>query len=573
MKFLLPYLRQRTPLIAFGLFLKTVSSFADLFIPWILSFIIDEVIPLGEVHLVYVWGGIMILTAVFGLLGNVWGNRVAARVSSETVKNVRADLYRRIAHLSNEGVDEFSIPSLISRVTSDSYIVQRTIGMMMRMGVRAPMLLFGCLVITLILDPVLSLVIIAIIPFMLVFSIKVSAKGTRLFKIVQQKSDHMIRVLRENVTGVRIIRALSKTAYEGDRFEKVNEDVTKSDKEAAYNMAKVNPIISLMLNTGYVLVIVVGALRVNTGAGSPGDVLAFMTYVTIILNAVRAISRIFTALSKAAASTGRIEEVMLYEDRLTFVSEENGEAEDENAPAIEFKNVTFSYKNSGIALDNLSFSLKKGETLGVIGTTGSGKTTLISLLMRFYDVSEGEVLLSGKNVKDMTAKELRARFGAVFQNDTLFKDTVKENIAVGRTVSLESIDEAIRNADAEAFLAEAGGLEAQVAIKGANFSGGQKQRMLIARALAGDPEILLLDDSSSALDYKTDSIIRQNLAEKRKGRTTVIVAQRVSSVMHSDLILVLDGGKVMGLGTHESLMKDCPMYRDTYEFQMGGRIV
>ncbi len=573
MKFLSPYLRKRTPFIALGLFLKTVSSFADLFIPWILSFIIDEVIPLGEVRLVYVWGGLMVLTALFGFLGNVWGNRMAARVSSETIQDVRADLYRRISHLSTEGVDDFTIPSLISRVTSDTYIVQRTIGMMLRMGIRAPMLLLGCLVITLILDPILSLVIIAIIPFMLIFSIKVSAKGTRLFKTVQKKTDQMIRVLRENVTGVRVIRALSKTAYESDRFETVNEDVTKSDKEAAYNMAKVNPVISLMLNTGYVLVIVVGALRVKSGAGSPGDVLAFMTYVTIILNSVRVISRIFTALSKAAASLGRIEEVISYRDRLSYREEENGEQEDEKAPAIEFRNVSFSYKSGGFAFENVSFKLNKGETLGIIGTTGSGKTTLISLLMRFYDVTDGEILLSGKNVKDMTAKELRARFGAVFQNDTLFKDTVKENICIGRTIEMDRIDEAIRMADAEAFLEEAGGVEAQVAIKGANFSGGQKQRMLIARALAGDPDILLLDDSSSALDYKTDSVIRQHLAADRAGRTTVIVAQRVSSVMHSDVILVLDGGKVMGLGDHESLLRDCPMYRDTYDFQMGGRLV
>lgn len=567
MKFLLPYLKKFRWTVALALFFKALSALGDLLIPWMLSYVIDYVIPLGEQKPVYFWGILMILTALFGFLTNIFGNRSAARVSSGTVEKVRNDLYYRISTMSSEGLHEFTIPSLISRVTSDSYIVHRTIGMVIRMGIRAPMLLIGCLGITFFLDPVLALVFVALIPFMFYFSITVSSRGIKLFRNVQHVSDNMIRVLRENVTGVRVIRALSKTEYEKKRFEKVNDEVTQADKTAAYNMAKVNPIISLLLNIGFVLVLFFGAIRINAQAGTVGNIIAFMTYFSVILNSVRMITRVFTDLSKASASISRIEEVMHYADEIVY-PEPNGVPEDENAPVIEFRDVSFAYKNGKVSLNHLSFKVNRGETLGVIGTTGSGKTTLVSLLMRFYDVLSGEILLSGKNVKDMTATELRSRFGAVFQNDSLFEDTVAENVAIGRPISEEEIEKALSLAEAADFVRDAGGLEAPVAIKGANFSGGQKQRLLIARALAADPEILILDDSSSALDYKTDAIIRQRLAARHGKKTSVIIAQRVSSVMNADKILVLDHAVVKGFGTHAELLETCPMYRDTYRFQM-----
>lgn len=576
MKLLLKYFKNIKWQITSGFALKITAAFSELMIPWLLAYIIDKIIPLvqennGEIYRVYLFGGVMIAATFVLLMGNVWGNRVAAFVASSTIERLRADLYKRISYLSSEGIDHFSIPSLIFRVTSDTYIVQRTIGMVMRLGLRAPILLFGCIALSLTLDPVLALVIVALIPLIFYFSVKISRKGTRLFKKVQEASDGMIRVLRENVTGVRIIRALSKTAYEKERFEKINEEVTVKDKDAAYNMARVNPIISLLLNTGFVLVIIVGALRVHYGMGKVGNIIAFMTYFTILLNVIRAITRMFTVISKASASISRIDEVMKYRDTIVY-TEENGEKENDSYHSddeIRFKNVSFSYPSTSFKLENISFTLKKGDSLGIIGSTGSGKTTIISLLMRFYDADQGKITLNGKDIKDMTPHELRSRFGAVFQNDTLFKDTIKGNISLGREISLEEIERASTLADADEFINAAGGLDAEVAIRGANFSGGQKQRMLIARALAGNPRILLLDDSSSALDYRTDSLIRKNLASERKNQTTIVVAQRVSSVMGLDKILVLDDGKALGYGTHEELMKECAMYLQTYEFQMG----
>ena len=569
MKRLLKYLKPFIPRMSLGFAVKVIGTVVELVIPWILSYIIDDLIPLGEMDPVIIWGVLMIVCSLIAWFGNIIANRMASAVARDFTRVLRHDLFKRISYLSERQVDTVTIPSLISRVTSDTYVLHQTVGMMQRLGVRAPILLVGGIIVTLTLDPVLTLIMVATLPFVGVITFVVSRKGSRLFKIVQSASDSMLRVVRENAVGVRVIKALSKSGYERDRFKAVNNDLTEKERIAENTMAVINPVMSLLLNLGIAAVIVAGAYRVEGGLTEVGKIIAFMNLFTIVLNALLAINRMFTMLSKAAASSARVLEVLDTPMEL-FETEPRYSFIDKNAPHIAFRNVTFRYGKGSFAVKNLSFELKRGETLGIIGSTGSGKSTIIRALMRYYDVAEGAIEIDGVNIKDYATSDLRAKFGVVFQNDTLFKDTVRENIRLGRSLNDDEINEAAREAQAESFITEHGGLDAAVAIKGANLSGGQKQRVLIARALAGSPEILILDDSSSALDYKTDAKLREEIRLHCADSTKIIVAQRISSIMHAEKIIVMDNGSVIGMGTHSELIENCELYREISDSQIGG---
>ena len=511
----------------------------------------------------------MLLMAILARSFNVFANRKAAEVSKNTIFVLRNDLFQKILHLSGKQTDKVGIPSLISRMTTDTYNIHHAINMMQRMGVRAPMIIMGGLVITATLDPVLTLVLAGTMPFIVAVIVIISRKGIPLYGKVQQSIDVMVRTLREDVAGIRVIKALSKKEYEKARFEKANMEVSDKELLASGVMAASSPLINFFLNIGLTLVVIVGAYRVNAGLTQAGKIVAFLTYFTMISNAVIAINRIFVMFSKAIASSERVGLVLNAEDNLQI---EKLPDFTNNNNRLEFKNVSFSYQDDmdKLCLENVSFTLKQGENLGIIGATGSGKTSLLNLLMRFYDATEGEIYIDGKNIKTYPLQELRRKFGVAFQNDVVFHDTVRENISFGRELSEEQIIEAAKQAKAYDFIMEKeGGLEHVAAIKGADFSGGQKQRMLVARALAGEKEFLLLDDASSALDYKTDAFIRKQIREQKQGITTVTIAQRISSVMQSDLILVLDDGEVIGQGSHEELMGSCETYREIYKSQMG----
>ncbi len=564
---LFAYLRGYEWRVALTLFIKTVGTFMDLLIPWALSHIIDDVIPQNDILKVYLWGLVMLVFCLVAWFGNIISNRMAASISRDATRKIRYNLFSKISYLSSRDVDSFTIPSLISRMTSDTYAVHHALGMMQRMGVRAPILLFGGIIITMIADPVLTSVMLVVLPIVSFMTVYVSKKGARLFKIVQNAVDALVRAVRENASGIRVIKALSKSEYEKKRFVDVNLDLTKKERHAQTVMAFINPAMSIMLNLGLCAVIAIGAYRVNSGKTEIGDIIAFMTYFTIILNSIMMITRIFMNMSKASASAARIDEVLTCPDELSIGSEV---IEDKDAPAVEFKNVSFSYENSGFKLSDISFKIKSGETLGILGPTGSGKTSLISLLLRFYHITSGEILINGVNINNFTFSDLRRKFGTVLQNDTLFHDTVGENIGFGRELSEKDMILAVQAAQADKFIEEAGGFEAEVAIKGANFSGGQKQRLLIARALAGKPEIFIFDDSFSALDYKTDSLLREKLRDDFSDKTKIVVTQRVSSVLSAEHILVLDNGKCIGYGTHDELIKSCAIYRETAELQLGG---
>ncbi len=564
-----------------GYIVKIGGTVAELFIPWIMAKILDDIVPEikggGSYWLLVGWGTLLVFCAVSARFMNVFANRRAAWVSKDAMQRLRYDLFKKIMTLSGKRTDEFGIPSLISRLTSDSYNIHTCFNIFQRMGVRAVFILIGGLLLASTLDKVMTLALLVTIPFVFLIVLFISTRGIPLYAKVQESVDGMVRVMREDVSGIRVIKALSKEDYERKRFEKANSETVANDLHASGVMAASGPFISLCLNLGLVLCVIVGAYRVNSGATQPGTIVAFLSYFMMILNAVIAVTRIFVNFSKGSASAKRIWLVMDAEDDLK-VLEFDGKVP-ENAPKIEFRHVWFTYGDptddveDKYVLNDVSFTLEKNESLGIIGATGSGKTTILSLLMRYYDCQKGEIFIDGRDIRTFPLDELRRKFGTAFQNNIIFADTVEENISFGRDLPHEDVEKAaIASSAIDFILGKDGGFEHEAAIKGADFSGGQKQRLFISRALAGKPDILVLDDSSSALDYKTDADVRSAIRENYADSTLVAVAQRISSVMKMDRILVLDDGKIIGSGTHEELMKNCEVYKEIAATQLGSLV-
>lgn len=573
MKLLLGYLKPYRKYIALALIVKMAGTLVELALPYILSYILDDVVPLGQVRLVVFWGIAMIVCALAALIGNVVANRMAARVARNSTEKLRHALFERVMTLSPRQIDAYTVPSLESRLTSDTYHVHHFVGMSMRMGVRAPILLIGGILVTMTLDPVLTLVMVLVLPFIALSVGIITKKGVPLFRKTQRSVDAMVRVVREDAQGIRVIKALSKDDYERRKYDGANRRLVADEQKASSTMAASNPLVTFFLNFGLVTVVVVGAYLVNNQRSEPGKIIAFIQYFTLISNAMIGITKIFVNYSKGAASAQRIEEVVLTEPDLEVVSPDDYPPQ-EDAGYLVFDDVSFSYVGRSDNLSHISFSLPKGGTLGIIGATGCGKTTLISLLMRFYDVNSGSIRIGGRDVRTIPHEELNRLFGTVMQNDFIYAGSIRENIDFGRGLKDEDIRRAARLAQAEEYIsAYEDGYDHMLNSKGTNLSGGQKQRLLIARALAGTPEILVLDDASSALDYKTDSCLRRSIREHMAGTTTVVVGQRVSSVMNSDLILVLDEGRIIGCGTHAELTERCEVYREISESQIGGAIL
>ncbi len=550
-----------------GLGVKFFATIMDLLIPWILAHLIDNVVPRNSVPLIAIWGAMMILCAGLSLVFNIMANRMAARVSADTTRKIRHDLFEKIIYLSCKNIDEFTLPSVVSRLTSDTYNIHQMLGMIQRMGVRAPILLIGGIIVTLSLDFYLALVLIIMLPFITIIVYLISRKGIPLYKALQKTVDRMIRVVRENITGVRVIKALSKSDYEKEKFNKINEEVISDEKKAAITMASTNPSMHLLLNIGLILVIIVGAYRVNSDLTQPGKIIAFLSYFAIILNAMLAITRIFVIISRGTASFQRVADVLDVKDDLVVTEKDKID----NNFHVSFENVSFSYNKVQNDLHNINFNLEKGGTLGIIGASGSGKSSIIKLLMRFYDVDKGTIRIDGKNIKSIPFDELHSKFGIVFQNDILFADTIAENISFGREIDDDDIISSAGYAQAQEFIEDLDErYNHKLTIRGANLSGGQKQRLLISRALAGNPEILVLDDSSSALDYNTDAMLRKIIRKKYENTTTIIIAQRISSVRYADNIIVIDEGEIICQGKHNELLLSCPIYEEINKIQSGG---
>ncbi len=574
MRFIFRYLKPYFGRMGIGLLIKSFGTLIELALPYILSYILDTIVPVhGDLKLIIIWGAAMILCAFTALVCNVVANRMASKVARDTSERIRHDLFARTMTLSGRQTDEFTIPSLESRITTDTYNLHHFVGMMQRLGVRAPMLLIGGIIVTLIMDPFLSLIMIAMLPVIFVSVYFVSTKGIPLYRKVQSSVDGMIRVVREDSQGIRVIKALSKTKREHERYDKVNRALVRDEKKASLTMGIVNPVMNLIMNMGITFVVLIGAYRVMDHKSDPGVIVAFTQYFTMISMAMMSITRIFMMITKSSASAHRVSEVIEIEKDLEVLSEDEYPRVDESGYIV-FDKVCFSYNGKKDDLNDISFSLPKGGTLGIIGSTGSGKTTIVSLLMRFYDVNSGAVRIGGRDVRTIPEDELHTMFGVALQNDFLYADTIEENIKFGRDLSHDDVLKAAKTAQAHDFIsAFEDGYDHVLSQKGTNVSGGQKQRILISRAVAGSPDILILDDSSSALDYKTDANLRRAIAEDMKDTTKVVVAQRVSSVMSSDVIVVLEEGEIIGIGDHDKLMRECDVYREISDSQMGGAFV
>ena len=581
MKLIFRYLGRYKRVVALAVALKFVGSGFELLLPYIFEHIIDDVVPAGVLSQVILWGVTMFLAAVACRTFNVMANRRAVDNAHRISYELRQALFERTVNLTGAQFDALGLPSLISRMTSDSYNVQTAVQQLQSLCIRAPIMLLGGVLVSLLMDAQLALVLVLLLPLLIAVILTVSARGIPLYTRVQQKLDTVVRVMRENITGIRVVKALSKEGYERRRFEAANGDMTDTDITAATVMAIPGPFMQLCLNTGLTLVVFLGASRVNDGLMKPGVILAFLTYVNMITMGVMGLNRIFISLSKASASADRIAAVLAMPEDSDRVPA--GQERQPQGPGfLRFEHVSFSYgadstESEGFAgesrqkaLEDISFSLERGESLGIIGPTGCGKTTIINLLMHFYDADSGGVFVDGRDVRSYDKDALRRRFGTVFQNDMIFRDSLGENIRFGRAVEAEALREAARDAMAWEFIESLPeGLDYAAAIKGANLSGGQKQRILVARALAARPEILVLDDSSSALDYRTDAEMRRAIRERYPETTLLMIAQRVSSVMQLDKILVMDNGRCIGLGSHRELMASCPAYKEICEIQMG----
>ena len=566
MKKLGKYIHPYWGYILLTMFIKFLGTYVELMIPDLMETMIDEKAPAGDLPQIYLYGGGMLLCAILALVGNIVANRMTAFSSGKITRAIRHDLFVKLENLSARQMDKLTVPSAESRLTSDTYNVNQMLTRIQRMGIRAPILLVGGIIMTLQMDIALALVFIGLLPIIAIVVYLVTKYSVPMHMRQQTVLDKVGRVVHENITGIRVIKALSKTDYEKSRFNKVNGELTSVDLKAGIVTSVTNPVSTLVLNLGLTLVVVVGAYRVNGGGAESGVIVAFLQYFTMILNAMLGVTRIFVMWSKGEASANRVADVLALPEDLTVLPEQQPE---ENPPHLEVREGSFSYTGIGKNIDKLSFRLEHGQTLGILGATGSGKTTLINLLLRLYDPDNGTVLIDGMDVRSIPYEDLRRKFGVVFQNDFVAEGTISDNIRFFRDLPQEAVEKAARDAQAKFIAEKEGGMDADVVVRGNNLSGGQKQRLLIARALAADPEILILDDASSALDYRTDADLRRALRENHRNTTTVVVAQRVSSLRHADLILVLSDGVVIGAGRHDELMENCDEYRMIAETQMG----
>ena len=569
MKTVLKYIKPHLPIVIFGILFKALGAFTDLAIPRLLAVMIDEDIPTGEINRVYRTGAFMLVFALATLILNITGNRLAAIASSRLAHDLRHDLFVRTLELDTASTDRLGLASLTSRLTSDTYNVAAFFGRMQRMGMRAPMILLGGIIITFTLDVRLALIFLLVLPLVALTVYLVTKKTVPIYKKEQKILDDMVRRVDETAAGIRVIKALSKVDFERSRFDKTAQNLSNEEIKAGRISSLTTPVNDLIFYFGFCIVVSLGAvISATTGEEMSGTLLAFMTYFTMVLNGMLVMSRMFVQMSKATASAARIEEVLLTDREMTVASTDTARSGIADEPYIVFDNVSFSYGGRRADIDALSFTLNRGETLGIIGGTGSGKSTVIKLLMRLYDVTEGSIRIGGRDLRSIPFDELYSMFGVAYQNDFVPRGTVRENIDFFRGRSDGEIERAVDIAQAKDFIDKLdGGLDHEIATRGMNVSGGQRQRLLVSRAVLGNPDILILDDASSALDYKTDAALRSAIKHK-VDTTTVIVSQRVASVRSADKILVLNGGRAVGLGTHEELIKSNDEYREIAAVQM-----
>lgn len=556
------YLKQFKLNVTVGPACKFTEAVFELIVPLVMAEIIDVGIANGDAGYIWRHGVTLIVLAVCGLTFALICQYMASAASQGVGTRLRDDLYRHINTLSYKELDKLGTAALVTRISNDVNQVQTAVAMLIRLVVRAPFLVVGATVMAFAISARLSLIFLGAMAAIAGVMYPIMRVTVKLFKKQQKSLDGISRITRENLSGVRVVRAFSRQDYERERFEETAEEYRKFAVKAGRINALLNPAIFVAVNAAYLLIVWLGGGFVDGGVDglTQGKVIALVNYMTQISLALVVVANLVTIFTKAAASSARINEI--FDMRPSIAGAESSPKQDENSPAVEFDNVSFSYAGGENSLEKISFSLGRGETLGIIGGTGSGKSTLVNLLCRFYDCGSGSVRLYGADVRDYPTEELRRLVGIVPQKTELLSGTLRQNMTLGRTdVSDERIYKALEIAQAKDFTDNLdGGLDARILQGGKNLSGGQKQRLTIARAVAQSPEILILDDSSSALDYATDANLRKAL--KTLPMTCVIVSQRANSIRHADKIIVLDDGEAVGIGAHAQLLKSCPVYHE-----------
>ena len=517
---------------------------------------------------------LMIVIAIIMMAGGVGGAYFASKASVNFAADLRADIYGKIQNFSFENIDKFSTGSLVTRLTNDVTQIQNLINMMMRMALRAPGMMIASLIMAILLKPKLSVVFAVSIPLMLVAVGFIIKTGFPRFTKVQTKLDKLNSTVQENVTNVRVVKSFVREDYETEKFRAANKDLKNTGISASKVMIFMQPVMTLIMNITVVAVVLIGSRLILNMEMTPGDLSSFIMYVTQILMSLVMVTFMFTFSSRALASSRRIREVLDEPINLTDDDAADKERKVERGD-IEFKNVSFRYyKNSeDKVLDDISLTIPGGSTVGIIGSTGCGKSTLISMIPRLYDCDEGEVLVDGVNVRDYSLVNLRDGIGMVLQKNTLFSGSIAENLRWGdEEADDETVKRMAKYAQADKFVSSfKDGYDTMLVQGGTNVSGGQKQRLCIARALLKQPKILILDDSTSAVDTATEAMIRRAFKEELQGSTKIIIAQRISSVMESDMIIVMNDGKITGIGTHDELLSNNVEYREIYESQTGGK--
>lgn len=549
----------------FGPLLKWIEAALELMVPLVMKQIIDVGVANGDIPYVLKYGGVMLAMGALGLGCAVFCQRVASIASQGFGTNVRNALFSHINTLSYREIDKVGSASLVTRVVNDVNQMQSAVAIILRLVVRAPFIAAGAIVLCMITDWQIGLLVTLVSVLVGLVLFIIMKKSVPYYATNQKKLDRMSEITNENLEGARVVRAFSKRDKERARFDGAAEAMLQNSMRIGRISAYLNPLTFALVNLGIAAILFVSGVKVNIGKLTSGDIIAVISYMAQILNAMIVISNMVSLFTKAHASMNRVSEVF---DLQSCIRDGGNAQPDFTAPAIQFENVSFSYAGTDkYALTDVSFSLEKGKTLGIIGGTGSGKTTLVNLFPRLYDCSLGSVKVFGHDVKDYSQESLRFIFGVVPQNGNLFSGTVRSNLFWGNDkASDEDFAEALKIACAYDFVMEKGGLDQPVAESGRNFSGGQKQRLTIARAVAGKPPVLVLDDSCSALDFATDAKVRANLAAL-EGTTTVIISQRASSIRGADEILVLEDGRIAGRGKHEELYANCGVYREICDSQ------
>lgn len=553
-----------------GPLFKMIEACFELAVPVVVAKIIDVGIYNNDKSYIYSMGAIMVLLGLLGLACSLTAQYFAAKASFGFGTALRRDLYHHINTFSHTEIDKLGSSSLVTRITSDINQAQTGVNMILRLFLRSPFIVIGSIIMAFTISVKLTLIFLISAPILALIIYFIMIKTVPMFKRIQKRQDKITLMTSENLIGTRVIRAFSRQKNEEEDFRENAEELKKLQVSAGRISALMNPATYIVVYAAIIAIIWAGGISVYAGSITQGEVIALLSYMNQILLALLAVALLVTSITKAQASAIRINEVF---DVMPTITDKNIEAVDDSdyENSVEFNNVTFSYFGSDEpALSNIDFSVKKGETVGIIGGTGSGKSTLINLIPRFYQAQKGEILINGRNISDYPLVQLRRKIGIVPQKAVLFKGTVRENMQWrDANASDENITEALKIAQALDFVMDKPeALDHMILQGGKNLSGGQRQRLTIARALVGSPEILILDDSSSALDLATEARLRNAIREKTAGMTVFIASQRVSSIRHADKIIIMDDGEIAGIGTHEQLLESCEVYQEICHSQM-----